>query len=72
MGLNTRVRRSGVWVSCTSHFNALPLVPLGGVYQASIKLLRVGQLYLTGWPPLVLDAVPVDVGDWCCWRGYRF
>ncbi len=37
--------------------------------QALIKLLPIGQLYRTGWPPLAPDAVSVSVGDWCCWRG---
>ncbi len=56
----------------TSHFDASPFVLLGGVDQALIKLLPLGQLYRTSWPPLVPDAVPVDVGDWYCWRGERF
>ncbi len=53
----------------TSHFDALPFVLLSGVHQALIKPLPVGQLYHSGWPPLVPDAVPVGVGDWCCWQG---
>jgi hypothetical protein len=66
MGLNARVRRRDVKVRVTSHFNASPFILLGGVHQVLIKPLPVGQLYCTGWPPLVPDAVPVGVGDWCC------
>ena len=37
-----------------------------------VEPLPIGQLYHSGWLLLVLDAVPVGVGDWCCWQGYRF
>jgi hypothetical protein len=37
-----------------------------------VKPLPIDQLYHSGWPHLVLDAVPVGVGDWCGWQGERF
>ncbi len=37
--------------------------------QAIVKLLVVGHLHSAGWPLLMLDAVPVRVGDCCSWRG---
>ena len=69
MGLNARVGGSGVEVRGTSLLLASPFVLLSGGHQALVESLPIGQLYRSGWPILVLDAVPVGVGDWCCWQG---
>jgi hypothetical protein len=41
--------------------------------QTTLSLWRPSQhIHHTGWPPLMPDAVPVGVGDWFCWQGWRF
>jgi hypothetical protein len=37
-----------------------------------VKPLSTSQLYCSGWPFLMLDAVPVRVGDRRGWWGERF
>jgi hypothetical protein len=37
-----------------------------------VKLLPISQLYRSGWPLLLLDAVPVRGADRCGWWGERF
>jgi hypothetical protein len=37
-----------------------------------VQPLPISQLYRSGWPLLLLDAVPVRVKDQCGWWGERF
>jgi hypothetical protein len=50
----------------------LPLVLLSGGHKAMVKSLPVSQLYRSSWLLLVLDAIPVRVGDRCGWWWERY